>query len=172
DITADAIAKAFGVPLARDKDTEAALTRHYGKEKLNAARLKMADFPKGARLITNPVSTAPGFAMENVFVFAGIPSIMRAMFAGVKPQLKGGRKMLSRTLSAYVSESAIAEKLSAIQDRHPEVEIGSYPFFRDDRIGTSLVARGTDLSQLAKAGADIKAMLLGVTTDISEEEAA
>ncbi|MDE3016007.1 MAG: competence/damage-inducible protein A, partial [Pseudomonadota bacterium] len=115
DITADAIARAFGVKLERNKEAEAALVRHYGREKLGAAQLKMADFPKGARLIFNPVSAAPGFAMENVFVFAGIPGIMRAMFAEVKPLLKGGKKMLSRTLSAYVTESAIAEGLSAIQ---------------------------------------------------------
>ena len=132
----------------------------------------MADIPKGGSLIANPVSAAPGFRLENVFVFAGVPGIMRAMFADIKSNLKGGRKMLSRTLSAYVTESTIAEKLSAVQSRYPDVEIGSYPFFRSQRLGTSLVARGTDADRLDKAATDIKTLLLALTPDVAEEEAA
>ena len=170
DITTDAIAKAFGVPLERHKEAEAILGRHYGKEKLNAARLKMADLPAGAALIANPVSAAPGFRMENVYVMAGVPTIMQAMFEGLKHELKGGKKMLSRTLSAYVTEGVIAERLSAIQSQCPGVEIGSYPFMRQHRLGTSLVARSADMEKLDMACLLMKELLLGETEEVAEED--
>jgi len=170
DITSDAIAKAFGVKLERNKEAEALLQRHYGKEKLNAARLKMADLPAGASLILNPVSAAPGFRMENVFVMAGVPSIMQAMFAGLRHELKGGAKMLSKTLSAFITEGVIAERLTAIQEQCPDVEIGSYPFMRQHRLGTSLVARSTDAAALDAAYARMKDMLLEFTQDVAEED--
>ena len=170
DITSDAIAKAFGAALERNKEAEAILQRHYGQEKLNAARLKMADIPAGARLILNPVSAAPGFRIENVFVMAGVPSIMQAMFAGFRHELKGGAKMLSKTLSAYVTEGVIAERLSTIQDQCPDVEIGSYPFMRQHRLGTSLVARSTDGEKLETANRKIKDLLLELTQDVVEED--
>src|SRR5687768_12167768 len=142
DITTECIAAAFGVPITRNKEAEAILTRHYGKENLNSSRLKMADLPEGATLIHNPVSAAPGFCMENVFVMAGVPSIMQAMFADIKHSLKGGARILSRTVSVYITEGVIAERLAAIQHAAPDIEIGSYPFMRQHRLGTSLVARG------------------------------
>jgi molybdenum cofactor synthesis domain-containing protein len=170
DITSDAIAKAFGVKLECNKEAEAILKRHYGSEKLNAARLKMAFIPEGASLIDNPVSAAPGFRMENVFVLAGVPSIMQAMFGGLKHDLKGGAKVLSKTLSAYVTEGVIAERLTQIQEQCPEVEIGSYPFMRQHRLGTSLVARSTDAIKLEAACRKIKALLLEETQDVAEED--
>jgi molybdenum cofactor synthesis domain-containing protein len=170
DITADAIARAFGVPLARHPDAEAAFRAHYEPSKLNAARLKMADVPRGAALIANPVSIAPGFRMENVYVMAGIPAVMQAMFSAIKHELKGGAKMLSKTLSAYVTEGNIAEKLSAIQNDFPDVEIGSYPFMRQGKLGTSLVARATDAKKLETAYGRMKALLLSVAEEVTEGE--
>lgn len=172
DITAKSIARAFGVPIERHGEAEALLVRHYGQDNLNAARLKMAEIPKGARLIANPVSAAPGFCIENVYVFAGVPAIMQSMFDGIRHELKGGASMLARTISAYTTESVIAEKLTAIQNRHPQVEIGSYPFMRQGRLGVSLVARSTGKAAIDAAYQDIKALLLSITQEISEEDLA
>lgn len=172
DITSACIAKAFGVKLERHPQAVAILEKHYTKEMLNEARLKMAEIPVGASLIPNPVSAAPGFCMENVYVMAGVPSIMQAMFGFVKPLLKGGAKTLSRTLSAYITEGVIAEKLTQIQNKNPNVEIGSYPFIRNQRLGTSLVSRSTDEAALTTTVAQIRAMLQEFTTDITDEDLA
>ena len=172
DITSDAIAAAFGVTLELNKEAAAILERNYGKENLNAARLKMAETPVGASLIANPVSAAPGFIMENVYVMAGVPNIMQAMFDNIKHQFKGGEPVLSRTLSAFVTEGTIADKLTAIQNQFPDVEIGSYPFTRNQRWGTSLVSRSTDASRLDKAHEQVKQMLLALTQEITEGDLA
>jgi len=172
DITSAAIAKAFGLPLTRHPEAERRLLAHYKPEQINAARMKMADMPQGAALIDNPVSIAPGFVIGNVYVMAGVPSIMQAMFASIRHQLKGGAKMLSRTISVYITEGTIAAGLSAIQNDFPEVEIGSYPFVRGTRLGTSLVARATDAGKLAAASAKIKTMLLALTDEVLEEDLA
>jgi len=172
DITSAAIAAAFGVKLMRHKEAEATLARHYGAEKLNAARLKMAEMPEGATLIPNPVSAAPGFHIGNVYVMAGVPAIMQAMFGALRHELKGGAKMLSRTLSVYITEGLLAAGLSAVQDKFPDVEIGSYPFVRHNRLGTSLVARCADEARLATATSAIKAMLLGLTDVVEDGELA
>lgn len=170
DITTAAIARAFGVPVERNARAQALLEKHYGSRTLNAARLKMAEIPAGAALILNPVSAAPGFRMENVYVMAGVPSIFRAMFSYVKHELKGGLKMLSRSISAYVTEGVIAEGLTAIANRAPDVDIGSYPFMRQ-RLGTSLVARSTDAARLDAVYEEIKQLLLGFTEEVMEDEA-
>lgn len=172
DITSACIAKAFGVKLERNTQAVAILEKHYSKENLNEARLKMAEIPVGASLVPNPVSAAPGFCMENVYVMAGVPSIMQAMFGFIKPQLKGGPKTLSRTLSAYITEGIIAEKLTAIQNQSPEVEIGSYPFIRNQRLGVSLVSRSTNPQALDKTFDAIHKMLLETTTEVTEEDLA
>jgi molybdenum cofactor synthesis domain-containing protein len=169
DITAEAIARAFGVPLRRDPRALALLRRHYRSEDLNAARLKMADIPEGADLVTNPVSTAPGFRIGNVFVLAGVPSIMRAMFDGLAPDLAGGPPVVARTIAAFTVEGAIAEPLAAIQAAHPAVEIGSYPFIRDRRFGVSLVVRGIDGGLVEAAAAAIAAMLRAAGVEPIEE---
>ncbi len=141
DITSECISQAFGVPHVRHPEAEAVLTRHYGQENLNAARLKMAEMPEGATLIHNPVSAAPGFIIGNVYVLAGVPRIMQAMFDELKHKLLGGKPIVSDSISIFVSEGMIAEDLSRIQSEFPDVEIGSYPFVQDGRLGTSLVAR-------------------------------
>jgi molybdenum cofactor synthesis domain-containing protein len=172
DITTECVAAAFGVAIKRHTQAEAILTAHYGAENLNAARLKMADIPEGASLIANPVSAAPGFKLENVYVMAGVPSIMQAMFANIRGDLKGGAKTLSRTISAYITEGVLAEKLTAIQNNAPDVEIGSYPFMRQNRLGTSLVSRSADPARLNMVYDQIRAMLLSFTKEVVEEDLA
>jgi molybdenum cofactor synthesis domain-containing protein len=144
DITAEAIAKAFDLELIVDPEAVVRL-KHGGKE-LNEARLKMARVPEGASLIENPISAAPGFRMENVFVLAGVPPIAHAMFASLEPMLRHGDAIHSRSIDVLLREGDFALELEAIARAHPEVEIGSYPFARDGRYGASLVVRGTDLS--------------------------
>lgn len=150
DITSECIARAFGVKYARNKEAEELLTRHYTAAKLNEARLKMCYMPEGARLIPNKVSVAPGFIIGNVYVMAGVPEIMRAMFEEVQPTLKGGKPVLSISVSAFLTESVIAAGLTRIQSEFPDVEIGSYPFARAGRLGTSLVARHEDAERLTQ----------------------
>lgn len=151
DITSGCIAKAFGVALTRHPEAEAILRHHYAPEQINPARMKMADLPEGAALILNPVSAAPGFRIGNVYVFAGVPSIMQAMFANIRHELGEGQPMLSRTVSAFATEGAIAAELTDIQSRFPDVEIGSYPFFKNGRLGTSIVCRSLEAAMLDQA---------------------
>jgi molybdenum cofactor synthesis domain-containing protein len=172
DITAASIAKAFGVELGRDARALDLLTRHYAAADLNEARLKMAEVPKGAVLIDNPVSSAPGFQIGNVFVLPGVPRILQAMVDGLVSRLRGGDPVLSRTISAFTTESGIAQPMSAVQDRYPEVEIGSYPFVRSGRFGVSVVVRSTDRAALSTAAAAVAAMLRGLGIEpILEDEA-
>lgn len=172
DITSASIARAFGLPLIRHPEAERRLLAYYKPEQINTARMKMAETPEGAELIDNPVSIAPGFKIGNVYVMAGVPGIMQAMFDHIRPELKGGAKMLSRTLSAYVTEGTIAEALTHIQNRYPDVEIGSYPFVRDGKLGTSLVARATDKTKLTAAHSEIKSLLLSLTSEVHEDDLA
>ena len=125
DITAASIAKAFGVALIQNPEARAILEAHYPTGELNRARLRMANTPEGAALIENPVSKAPGFQMENVFVMAGIPSIMQAMFESLSHRLVGGTPLESRSVTVFLPESRMAPSLGMLQDRYPAVEIGS-----------------------------------------------
>lgn len=161
DITAEAVAAAFGVPIERNPEAKARLEAYYATTtiELNEARLKMADIPRGATLIENPVSGAPGFRLENVYVMAGVPRIMQAMFDSFKHELRGGRPMLTRTVVAPIGEGTLAAGLAAIQEAHPAVEIGSYPFFGGGRFGTSLVARGRDAAELDQVAEEIRALV-------------
>jgi molybdenum cofactor synthesis domain-containing protein len=162
DITAECIAKAFGVRLLRDPRAVEMLKRQIAPENLNEARLRMANIPEGADLIENPVSRAPGFRIGNVHVMAGIPRIMQAMFDGVKGSLKGGRKMLSQTIDVYTGEGAIAAGLTEIQNARPAVEIGSYPFQRQGVFGTAIVARGTETAQVSEAIDAVRSLVHGL----------
>ncbi len=159
DITAECMAKAFKAPLAQDPEAYAMLKAHYGEQNLTPARLKMALVPAGARLIPNPVSGAPGFALGNVFVMAGVPRIMQAMLDHVLANLKGGALVLSETITCDLPESRIAEGLAEIQGRWPEVEIGSYPHFQDGNFGVSLVLRSIHQDQLKEAAAQVQGLV-------------
>lgn len=161
DITSECIAKAFGVEWAVDPQAVAILEA-YIPGGLNPARLRMATVPKGAELIQNPVSAAPGFRMENVFVMAGVPAVMKAMFDNVKRDLKGGSKMSARSVRVELAEGAIAETLSRLQDANPDVEIGSYPAMRRGSFGVSVVVRGTDEARLDAVVAELKAGLIAL----------
>jgi molybdenum cofactor synthesis domain-containing protein len=176
DITAAAVAEAFGRPLIRNPEAVRILQDFYretGRE-LNEARLHMAETPDGATLIDNPLSRAPGFRVENVFVMAGIPAVMRAMFESVAPSLASGDKVQARTVAAFVAEGDIAKRLGALQERYPALEIGSYPFMREGRFGTSLVLRGTDAALIERAGEELVAEIraLGVEPEAEEGEGA
>jgi molybdenum cofactor synthesis domain-containing protein len=160
DITAECVARAFGVPMTLDSDAVERLRR--GRVELNEARLKMARVPQGATLIDNPVSHAPGFRIGNVFVYAGIPAIMRAMFAASVPLLTKGAQILSTSIDVYAREGDLAQPLERIARAHPEVEIGSYPFARDGRFGATLVVRGTDGAAVERVRAEIVAAMVAL----------
>jgi molybdenum cofactor synthesis domain-containing protein len=152
DITSETMAKAFGVPLELNPGARAALLAHYQNEAdLTPARLKMAQIPAGSKLIDNPVSGAPGYQIENVYVMAGVPRIMQAMLDGILPELETGDPILSNTITCDLQESVIAEKLSNIQDKYPTVDIGSYPHFRSGALGLSLVLKSNDNDSLHQA---------------------
>jgi len=158
DKTADAIATAFGVGIGVRDDARAILEAHYkGRTTLNESRLRMARIPDGASLIANPVSKAPGFQLGNVFVLAGVPSIMRGMLEDVGHRIEGGAVVASRTIRAKgVAEGAIAaglEKLEAATNG--AVSFGSYPWFSPDGYGVHLVARSADPLALDKAASDL-----------------
>jgi molybdenum cofactor synthesis domain-containing protein len=159
DITADAIAKAFGVKIDHDPRAVAILTAHYQPGQLNEARMRMARIPQGAELIENPVSKAPGFRLGNVFVMAGVPKIMQAMMDQLAPQLMRGAPMISATITAYLAEGDLAKPLKEIQDRYREVTIGSYPFEEAGKFGAHLVLRSRDEEKLAAARRDVLHMV-------------
>jgi molybdenum cofactor synthesis domain-containing protein len=158
DITADAIAKAFNVPIDHDPRAVAILKAHYQPGMLNEARLRMARIPEGAELIENPVSKAPGFRIGNVFVMAGVPKIMQAMLEQIAPKLTRGQPVLSATVTAHFAEGDLAKPLKEIQDHYPDVAIGSYPFEEQGRFGSHLVLRSRDAERLSDATRDVEDM--------------
>jgi molybdenum cofactor synthesis domain-containing protein len=156
DITADSIAKAFGVGISEHPEAVERMTRHYGDPALfTPARRRMARVPHGGSLVDNPVSVAPGFRMANVFTFAGIPSVAQGMFQSMKHLLVGGDPVLSRTVRTNLPEGIIAEPLGVLQKRYEDIDIGSYPAFRNGRPSVSLVLRGTDDARLKSASAEL-----------------
>jgi molybdenum cofactor synthesis domain-containing protein len=163
DITADAVAAAFGVTIDVRDDARALMAAHYEARgvEFNAARMRMARIPEGARLIENPVSIAPGFTLGNVHVMAGVPNVFQAMVASVLPTLTGGQPLLSQSLRVMRPEGAVAEALAAIAAAHPGVSIGSYPFSQDGAYGTSLVVRGPVAAEVDAAMAAISAAFAG-----------
>ena len=137
DITTAAVSKAFGRDMIRNPEAEAILLANYKPEDVTEARMKMADTPAGddVVLIQNPVSKAPGYQIENVFVMAGVPRIMQAMFDDLKSRLKGGEPVSSRSIDAFIPEGLVAGPLGEVQNQFPDIEIGSYPFVRSGRLG-------------------------------------
>jgi molybdenum cofactor synthesis domain-containing protein len=159
DITSACIAEAFGVPLILHPEAKRILESHYPPGGLNEARLRMAQVPEGASLLLNPISRAPGFRIGNVFVLPGVPQIMQAIFNELKHRLKGGAKVLSRSVSCSLGEGTIAQELAALQERYVDLEIGSYPYFRRSDFGVTLVVRGTDRERIAGAVAELKELI-------------
>ena len=148
DITADCVAKAFGVKLYEHPEIMAMMTDRWG-DQLNAARRRMARVPQGGTLVRNPVNGPPGFQIGNVFVLAGVPQIMRGMLEDVGHRLKGGAVVVARTVRVDGSgEGAIAAPLEAVAKAHPELSLGSYPFFSHEGYGSNLVVRGRDPAEV------------------------
>lgn len=163
DITADAVAAAFGVPLLLHADAKARLEQYY-KDKtidLNTARLRMARIPKGASLIDNPISAAVGFCLGNVYVMAGVPAVFEAMAMHIVPTLPQGTILLSRTIRVEQGEGDIAETLSRFVAQHPDLQIGCYPIHLQHASGYAacVVVRGYEASALDTAVADLRADL-------------
>ncbi len=160
DITADAVAAACGVAIDVRADARAILAAHYTRSglQLNAARLRMARIPDGARLIDNPVSAAPGFSLGNVHVMAGVPNIFQAMLASLLPTLTGGQPVLSLTLRIDRGEGDIAGPLGALAAEFSDLSFGSYPFVRDGAYGANIVIRGPDPARLNLGMARLQAL--------------
>jgi molybdenum cofactor synthesis domain-containing protein len=161
DITADAVAKAFGVALPIHPEARAMLESRWKQTgtEVNEARLRMARIPEGGELIVNSVSAAPGFRIGNVHVMAGVPIIMRAMLEALAPTLKGGKKVLSVTVKAAVGEGTIGGPLAALQEQYPDVKMGSYPQMGKDRVMTELVLRSSDPARLDEAAGKVRKMV-------------
>ena len=164
DITAEAIALAFGVAITIRADARALLQAHYDRAGLpfNDARQRMARIPDGAHLIENPVSTAPGFTLHNVHVMAGVPAIFQAMMASVLPTLTGGQPLISQTLRVNRGEGDIATPFAALAADYPDLSMGSYPFTQNGVYGANLVIRGTDGALVSAAMARLT-QLFGTT---------
>jgi molybdenum cofactor synthesis domain-containing protein len=161
DITADAVAKAFGVGIDVDERALAPMQAYYARRgiELTPARLRMARLPFGSELVENSVSIAPGFKLDNVIVMAGVPNIMHVMLEAATKFLKTGKKMLSVGIDLHRPEGEIAAMFEAHQKLYPDVPMGSYPFIRDGKPGTQLVLRSTDEARLAEAEAGLRAQL-------------
>ena len=169
DITAACVAKAFGRRYERNREAERRLLAYYPPERVNEARMSMADMPEGAELIDNPISVAPGFRIENVYVLPGVPKIMQAMLDGLLPGLRGGAKVLSRAITVLAPEGDVAAAgLGDIQARFPALEIGSYPFWRPEGPGTTIVFRGTDQAQIDAAAAALLELAAKLGADTRE----
>ncbi len=160
DITADAVAVAFGVGIDVREDARAILATNYAdpERDLNPARLRMARIPDGATLIANPVSKAPGFSIGNVHVMAGVPAVFEAMLASLLPTLVGGRPLLAETVEVLTPEGVLAGPLAEVAAAHPAVSIGCYPFNRGGVFGANLVARSEDPAALARVAAALMAL--------------
>jgi molybdenum cofactor synthesis domain-containing protein len=162
DITADCMAKAFGTGIDFHPAVFAAMAARYASMNIgpfNEARQRMARIPYGASLIANSLSGAPGFQLGNVFVMAGIPAVMQAMLEDVRGRLVLGQPLSSVTVSAHLGEGTIAAGLAALQKTFPDIPLGSYPFSKEGRFGTSLVARGNDAAKLAEVKAGLAALV-------------
>ena len=163
DITADAVAKAFDVPIDEDPRALAMMMERYQPGDLTAARRRMARIPAGADLIENPISKAPGFRLDNVIVMAGVPNIMQAMFDSAAKGLETGEKIIAETIEAGgIPEGRYGSALAEIAAAHPGVSIGSYPSFQDGRFRNQIVVRGKDAAKIAAAREAIGAMIVGL----------
>ena len=170
DITVDAIAAALGVPVIVHPRARAALEAHYAERGgVTEARLRMARVPEGADLIENPVSGAPGIRVGNIFILAGIPHVAALMLEALSGRLEGGRPLLSRTIGCVVPESEVAELLGETERAHPGCQIGSYPFFKDGRIGANFVIRSIDEPRLEACRADLVARLEAAGLSVASE---
>jgi len=159
DITSESVAKAFGKKYEYNQEAYSILEKYYVKSDFNEGRKKMAKMPKGANLIYNEHGSAPAFYIENVFVLPGIPSYVELMLPQLKEVIVSGKKIISVTCDAKVRESSIALDLSAIQNKYPEIDIGSYPYSRKNGFGTMLVMRSTEVDKINECKIEVEEML-------------
>jgi molybdenum cofactor synthesis domain-containing protein len=160
DITADAVARAFGISIGEDPRALAMMMERYVPADLNAARRRMARIPAGAELIENPISKAPGFRIGNVFILAGVPTVMQAMLDFAAKTMKGGTVMVVEVIAAgSIPEGLYGEALGAIAVAHPNVSIGSYPAFKDGRFNNQIVVRSKDNKEAAAARRAVEEMV-------------
>ena len=155
DITSKSISKAFKVKYCYHPEAYKILENYYDKGKFNVGRRKMAKTPKNASLIYNPSSAAPGFFIKNVYCLPGVPSILKSMLGGLNNKIIGGKKVISQTLSLRTVESEISAPLEKVQNRYKNLEIGSYPFFKQGKLGVSLVMRSDNLKLIKKCKKEI-----------------
>jgi len=160
DITADSIAKAFDVSIGVRVDAKRLLNKYYQKSGvvLNESRLRMARIPQGAYLIENPISGAPGFQIENVYVMAGVPSIFQAMVNFSLKNITGGSPIISQSVTINLPEGEVAKKLKQLAAKHPEVSFGSYPFLKDGNLGTDIVIRINDEEKINRLTKKLKSL--------------
>ena len=173
DITSECIAEAFGVTMYRDQEIVDLLNSYMkkrGNSGMNEARMRMATFPKGAVLIKNEFSAAPGYMMGNVIVMAGVPRIMQGMFEESKVHLSGGKTVQARGLVVHLPEGTIAEPLALVQAQFKEIDIGSYPQMRDVGFRVSVVARGTDPERLEQVISELTKSLRNIGGSPEEED--
>ena len=160
DITAKSISKAFETKYEYHKEAYAILEKYYGQKKFNDGRKKMAKMPRGAKLIYNPSSAAPGFIIKNVLSLPGVPSILNSMIENCKRYLVKGLKIHSKTINLFTVESNISKQLSSIQKKYKKfVDVGSYPFFRLGKIGVAIVSRSTSMKKLKNVNADLMKLI-------------
>ena len=156
DITSRSIARAFNLSYGYHKEAYKILETYYGAENFNKGRKKMSMLPDKASLIFNPSSGAPGFIVDNVYCLPGVPSILKSMLGGLNSKIKGGKKILNKTIALRTVESEIASSLEKVQNNFKDVEIGSYPFFKQGKIGVSIVIRSTDEELISLCYKDIE----------------
>jgi len=170
DITSKSIARAFKLKYETHKEAYKLLENYYGSKNFNIGRKKMAMIPNNASLILNPSSGAPGFIVGNVYCLPGVPSILKSMLGGLNSKIKGGKKILSKTIIAQTVESEIAKSLGKIQLKFKKVEIGSYPFFRHGKIGVSIVIRSSDKKKIDDCYKKIISFIKKKKIDITEQK--
>ena len=159
DITSRSMAKAFNLSYGYHKEAYEILEKYYGKSEFNVGRKKMAKLPDKALLIFNPSSGAPGFIVDNVYCLPGVPTILKSMLGGLNDKIKGGKKILSKTISIRTVESEIAESLEGIQNKFKDIDIGSYPFFKQGKVGVSIVIRSTEENLISACHKDIEVFI-------------
>ena len=159
DITSRSIAKAFNLSYGYHKEAYEILEKYYDKGEFNDGRKRMAMLPDKALLILNPSSGAPGFVVDNVYCLPGVPSILQSMLGGLNSKIRGGKKILSKTITLRTVESEIAESLEMVQKKFLQVEIGSYPFFRSGKVGVSIVIRSTEPNQIKHCATQIQSFI-------------
>ena len=170
DITAASVARAFDVEISENEEAIALMTERYPGKELTEARRLMARIPLGATLIKNTVSGAPGFKMDNVIVMAGVPKIMQVMLDSVTPSLRTGRALIARSIVVETPESRVASCLKDLQEDGEDISIGSYPYFREGRVGTVVVMRSVHEDLLAQKYEDLAVYLEAEEIGFYEEE--